>query len=380
MRFPDSADAPWALLARHLAAETSAGEAAVLRQWLHADPRHLQILTTVTRAWERAGEAAPSPLVFSAADVEDAWQRFKPQMGEVKPAQAVTPEPAPQPVTAAAVTPEAVLRPLVPASPSWQPTFMRIAAALVLLAGAAYALSIVRFGKGAEGTQGSYASRERRHFVRLPDGSTAWLNANSRLQYAQGADGPRAVQLTGEAYFEVKPDKAHPFLVRTTTARVRVTGTAFNVRAYAAEDSVEVSVSHGKVWLARLAGPADSVLLAAGTRAALHAADAPGLVAAPLRSALAADANFRAWQTDTLRFQDTPLPQVARTLRARFGTRVQLAGAGLSACRFTGTFAHPQPAQVLAVLALATGSHAAPDSSGGYVLRGTGCAIGGIKN
>jgi transmembrane sensor len=135
-----------------------------------------------------------------------------------------------------------------------------------------------------------------------------------------------------------------------------------------------VSVTHGKVWLTRLTGAADSVLLTAGTRAALYAADAPGAVAAPLQSTTAPDANFRAWQTDTLRFQDAPVAQVLRTLRATFGTRIQLAGAGLGNCRFTGTFAHPQPTQVLAVLALATGAHAEAAGAGGYILRGAGCA------
>ena len=74
-RYPD---APWDLLARHLAAEATPGEQARLRQWLHAAPAHLQILATVTRAWERAGETAPAPVLFTPAQVEAAWQRFRP--------------------------------------------------------------------------------------------------------------------------------------------------------------------------------------------------------------------------------------------------------------------------------------------------------------
>ncbi|GAA4362005.1 hypothetical protein GCM10023185_29520 [Hymenobacter saemangeumensis] len=367
-RYPDPADAPWDLLARHLAAEATAGEQDRLRQWLHADPLHLQVLTTVTRAWERAGEKAPAPVVFTPADVEAAWQRFRPMMGEVAPPRAVA-EPA------APARPEAVARPTGTGQGSWQPTLLRVAAALVLMAGGAYALSRGVFSAKTEAVAASFASGSQRRFVRLPDGSTAWLNAHSRLSYGNAGPGrPRAVQLAGEAFFEVKPNPRQPFLVSSPTARVRVTGTAFNVRAYAAEDSVEVSVTHGRVWVSRLAGPADSVLLTAGLRTALRAADAPGSIAAPLRSSPAADANFRAWQTDTLRFQDAPVAQVLRTLRAAYGTRVHLADAGLGRCRFTGTFAHPRPAQVLAVLAVATGSTAEAAEAGGYVLRGPGCA------
>ena len=366
--YPDPAEAPWALLARHLAAEATAAERAELRAWVQADPAHLQILATVTRAWERAGEAAAQPVLFSPADVEAAWQRFRPLMAAVAPPTVVA---APTPTLPA----EPAARPLWPvqrrAARRWQ-----LAAGLALLLGAGYALAKTWLFKPQELVL-TYTSTNGRRLVRLPDGSAVWLNAHSRLRYAgvgpEPARGLRAVQLTGEAYFDVRHDPARPFVVSTTTARVRVTGTAFNVRAYAAEDSVEVSVTHGQVWLSHVAVP-DSVQLPAGTRAALHATDAPGRVAARLRSSPAADPNFRAWQTDTLRFADVPLAQVTRTLQATFGTTVQLSSPGLARCRFTGTFPHPQPAQVLAVLAAATASRLTPDGTGGYQLQGPGCA------
>ena len=358
-RYPESPDAPWALLARHLAGEASAAERAALRAWVRADPDHLQLLTTVTRAWERAGEAAAQPVLFSPDDVEQAWQRFRPLMVV-----------APQPATA--VPPPAVSRPLWP-----RQTWVRALAAglaLLLLIGGGWVA--VRLPARPE-TVATYVSTNSRRLIRLPDGSRVWLNARSQLRYRGRTAllGPsrRAVRLTGEAYFEVRPDPARPFLVTTTTARVRVTGTAFNVRAYAAEDSVEVSVTHGRVWLARRAA-ADSVLLTARTRAALHAADAPGRVVRPLRARAQADPNFRAWQTDTLRFRDAPVAEVARALRATFGTRLRLADPALAHCRFTGTFARAQPAQVLAVLAAATLSRLTSDEHGGYVLAGAGCA------
>ena len=367
-RYPDPSDAPWELLARHLAAETSAAERAELRAWVQADPVHLQVLTTVTRAWERAGETPAGPVLFTPADVEAAWQRFR---SLVQAAGPVEVEEGPAVTQAASVG-----RPLRPSAVLVAPSWWQLAATLALSVGGSYLLTDGQFLHKHD-TVTTYASAARRQLVHLPDGSRVWLNAHSRLHY-QGLStlagaGTRAVQLTGEAYFEVVPDPARPFLVSTATARVRVTGTAFNVRAYAAEDSVEVSVTHGRVWLLRLATP-DSVLLTADTRAALRAADAPGRVAATLRRTPIADHNFRAWQTDTLRFRDTPVAQVAHTLRATFGTAVTLLSAGLGKCRFTGTFARPQPHQVLAVLAAATASRLGPDGSGGYVLAGPGCA------
>ena len=381
--YPDPVDAPWALLARHLAAEATASERADLRAWVQADPTHLQILTTVTRAWERAAEAEAAPVLFSPADVEAAWQRFRPLLAapagprptaQPLPPQAATSAPSPAPAPPTPPAPSAA-QPVWPlqrraAARRWQ-----LVAGLALLLGAGFVLARTWLLK-PQPLVLAYDSAATRRQVQLPDGSTVWLNAHSRLRYAGAgpapAQGLRAVQLTGEAYFDVRPNPDRPFVVSTTTARVRVTGTAFNVRAYAAEDSVEVSVTHGRVWLTHISA-ADSVLLTAGTRAVLHAADAPGRVAARLQSRPAADPNFRAWQTDTLRFADVPVAQVARTLRATFGTAVQLSSPGLGQCRFTGTFPHPQPAQVLAVLAAATASRLAADGHGGYQLQGPGC-------
>jgi transmembrane sensor len=372
--YPDPADAPWALLARHLAADATASERAELRAWVQADPTHLQILTTVTRAWERAGEAAAKPVLFTPADVEAAWQRFRPLMVAAAPAA-----PAARPLVAAPVEPAPTapaVRPLWPVQRRAAARRWQLAAGLALLLAAGYTLAKSWLFKPKELAL-TYASAADRRLIRLPDGSAVWLNAHSRLRYVgvgqAPARGVRAVQLTGEAYFEVQPNPTRPFVVSTNTARVRVTGTAFNVRAYAAEDSVEVSVTHGQVWLTHIA-PTDSILLTAGTRAALHATDAPGRIAARLRSSPAADPNFRAWQTDTLRFADASVAQVTRTLRATFGTAVQLTTPALAQCRFTGTFPHPQPGQVLAVLAAATASRLTPDGSGGYQLQGPGCA------
>ena len=356
----DPPDAPWALLARHLAAEATTAERAELRAWVRADPAHLQILTTVTRAWERAGEATAGPVLFLPADVEAAWQRFRPLMQLPNPG-------------APATAPVPVVRPLWPGRAGRPAARWPLAAGLALLLGTAYALTAHFLARQPVLTS-AYASGPARRVVRLPDGSTVWLNAHSRLRYVGAATtGTRAAALTGEAYFEVAHDPARPFVVSTAAARVRVTGTAFNVRAFAAEDSVEVSVTRGRVWLLHPAA-ADSVLLVAGTRATLRAADAPGRVATALRRYPLATNNFRAWQTDTLRFADAPVAQVTRALQATFGTTVTLDGPNLGQCRFTGTFVRPRPAQVLAVLAAATASRLTPDGHGGYQLQGPGCA------
>ncbi|TKC62520.1 DUF4974 domain-containing protein [Pedobacter hiemivivus] len=91
--------------------------------------------------------------------------------------------------------------------------------------------------------------------VRLPDGSTAWLNAASSLTYnpsLKGEEQYRNVKLSGEAYFEVAKDKEHPFVVTTDKQRIEVLGTHFNVSAYNDELSVKTTLLEGSVKVASL--------------------------------------------------------------------------------------------------------------------------------
>ena len=84
--------------------------------------------------------------------------------------------------------------------------------------------------------------------VNLPDNSKVWLNAGSSLKYpTQFNSKERIVSIQGEAYFEVKSDKEHPFIVKTDKLTVEATGTAFNVNAYASDSITAVTLVKGKV-------------------------------------------------------------------------------------------------------------------------------------
>lgn len=84
----------------------------------------------------------------------------------------------------------------------------------------------------------------------LPDGTKVWLNSASRITYSTGFNEEnRQVHLTGEAFFEVKKDAKHVFVVETDQVNVEVHGTAFNVSAYPEEQDIKVSLLNGKVSL-----------------------------------------------------------------------------------------------------------------------------------
>ena len=81
--------------------------------------------------------------------------------------------------------------------------------------------------------------------VDLPDGSTLYVNANTRLRVDFNAH-QRVVHLdTGQLYIEVAADKERPLFVRAGEASVRVVGTGFDVRR--SQQQLVVSVAHGQV-------------------------------------------------------------------------------------------------------------------------------------
>lgn len=84
--------------------------------------------------------------------------------------------------------------------------------------------------------------------ITLGDGSRVMLNSASSISFPVAFNGnTRTVQLTGEAFFEVAASKTRPFIVEANGARIRVTGTRFNVMAYHEEPGVATTLVEGVV-------------------------------------------------------------------------------------------------------------------------------------
>lgn len=89
--------------------------------------------------------------------------------------------------------------------------------------------------------------------INLPDGTKVWLNAASSLRFATAfSNGERRVELRGEAYFEVAPNKSLPFRVATSGQLVEVTGTHFNINSYNDEPAVKTTLLEGSVKVTSL--------------------------------------------------------------------------------------------------------------------------------
>ncbi len=84
--------------------------------------------------------------------------------------------------------------------------------------------------------------------IKLPDGTTVWVNSDSKIWYADNFNNTtREVWLSGEAFFDVKHDAHHPFIIHTDKINITDLGTAFNVKSYANDPDIETSLIRGKI-------------------------------------------------------------------------------------------------------------------------------------
>jgi ferric-dicitrate binding protein FerR (iron transport regulator) len=90
-------------------------------------------------------------------------------------------------------------------------------------------------------------------YVQLSDGTSVWLNSESKLKYPVHfiKGQTRKVELVyGEAYFDVSKSINHngdTFRVQTSIQEVEVLGTEFNIKAYLGEKNIVTTLVEGKV-------------------------------------------------------------------------------------------------------------------------------------
>jgi transmembrane sensor len=176
----------------------------------------------------------------------------------------------------------------------------------------------------------------------LPDGTQVWLNKGSVLIYEQGIfGGKRDVTLDGEAYFEVFKDRTlPPFIIHTGNATTTVTGTAFNLRNFAEETFVELSVLSGTV----LFGQATPDTIPANTQAVFDKKSGQ-LQTQPLRTS-----NAVAWKERKLAFYNTSLASMVKEVERYFEVDIELVNPGSGYCHLTAEFNEPNLEEILVIL------------------------------
>lgn len=279
--------------------------------WLEESDTHRDAFARASRAWRLAGEVPPA--------YAHLWQPNAPRRAAAPPFARASTRPAPA------------------RTRRWRAVAAVTALAACLLALLFHPALLLRLQ--ADYITATGASRT----LALADGSTVELGAGSALAVDLTEHRRKVRLLAGEAFFDVRPDPARPFVVDAGGIDVEVIGTAFNVRLSSSTTSVELA--RGAVALAYVTEDARS-----------HARLAPGQMAVVDRrtgmvetSPIAPD-DIAAWRSGRLFVQDAAIGAVVEQIQRYHGAWISLPDSALAAQKVTGLYDLHDPDRALRAL------------------------------
>ncbi len=175
----------------------------------------------------------------------------------------------------------------------------------------------------------------------LPDGSMISINASSSFQFPVAFSGSEFnTNLDGEAYFEVTPNKARKFKVRSAMQIVEVLGTMFNISAYRNEPVINTTLLEGSIRITDL-NSNNSQLLKPGQKSAFSKT---------LQISEVEPEGAIAWTEGYFQFDNADIKTVMRELERWYGIKVRYEGK-LPSQKFEGAIDKKlQLQQVLGIL------------------------------
>ena len=234
----------WELIAKKLSGEASIEDLGELENLLRTNPEMHYPMQTVADLWHHA-----------TPDTEDAHLAFSKHADRMKELGVNIEMEEDQPFAN-------------PVQPRRKKYLLLSLAAVLLLSVSYYSYSLffpetgktlakIQTDKSEVSTK--YGSRTK---LQLPDGTQVWLNSGSKLSYDKTfGNGTREVMLSGEAYFDVVKNPAHPFVIHTTTIDIKVLGTAFNVKSFPGEKNTETSLIRGSIEVTFRNRPSEKIIL-----------------------------------------------------------------------------------------------------------------------
>jgi transmembrane sensor len=254
------------------------------------------------------------------------------------------------------------LHPPAPESlPRMAPLLLRIAAALVVAAaiGGFAAAQLMRPHDRVFSTPvGGHES------ITFADGSKVELNTNTVLR-ARMTTEQRVVYLEkGEAFFQIRHDAAHPFVVMVGDRRITDLGTQFVVRRE--PGGLKVAVVQGRVWFdpADRQSPSQSAMLTPGDVATVTA-NKMRVTHATARTL----ATGLSWRRGVLVFDNTTLADAAAELNRYNSRKLVIADPAIASETIGGTFGTGDIEAFARVARTALGLHVANNGAELIIFR-----------
>lgn len=223
---------------------------------------------------------------------------------------------------------------------TWQ--FLRHAALWISVVGIGFLIYLVAVENtkvpatpelaAASDIQQVVTKKGQRTVVRLSDSSIIHLGPESSIRFARqfNREKSRDIELMGEAFFEVYPDKEKPFVIRSGEMETRVLGTSFKVEAFPYRP-YSVKVATGKVRVSRTATDSLESLAVLTYGQALSFERKTG----SQNRFMVNTADLTAWKEGRTLFEDISIDQLAGEMERWYDVDVQINDSEISAYRIT---------------------------------------------
>jgi transmembrane sensor len=207
----------------------------------------------------------------------------------------------------------------------------------------------------------------------LPDGTQVWLNAGSKLNYSNAYNETlREVELEGEAYFDVVKAAAHPFIVHASSLNIRAVGTAFVVKSYPQDETIETTLLRGIVEITRkdlpdgpkvILKPNEKLIFSKQLETEVHhyasdtssrTAKTIGKISVAAVSIAIPDSNKveTSWVYNRLVFDGDSFQELAKKMERWYNVKIVIKSKELLRYRFKGAFENETIAEALNALQL----------------------------
>ncbi len=187
----------------------------------------------------------------------------------------------------------------------------------------------------------------------LADGTTITLNAVSELKYPANFSGnTREVYLSGEAFFDVKKDAKHPFIIHTDKIQVKVLGTAFDVKAYKNDAFTETTLIRGRVEVQLNENTSQKFVLQPNDKFVLHNQKKEASME-QLHYFAGQDPSTiieTSWTNNRLTFKNSDFASITNQFERWYGIKIIFENEKLKDLKFTGQFTQESITEVLDAL------------------------------
>jgi transmembrane sensor len=340
-------------IVKYLQNSLSSEEQEEFKNWLLADPKNNKLFKDFKKVWVLTSELSSADCL----DPEHEFEQFKKE--HLKSIKANT---------------SGLKRRLIP--------ILRIAAVVLITVGTTVLVQKLS-QRNVPRVENSFnqiltKAGEKTHLV-LSDGSNIWLNVCSMLKYPTDLNRSEIdIYLDGEAYFDLKKIPGRKFIIHTSKINIKVLGTAFNLKSYPDENTIETTLIRGKISISQdgQEEKAQNEVILSPNQSAIFFKSADSIYKPDISGSFAQKSSnnlnkdrmliseqkdmvvqelqdptvMSSWKDGKLIFKAEPFEQLAKRLERRYNVKINITSEKLKNSRLSGMFDNESIEQALKAL------------------------------